>query len=173
MPSFYDTLPVEIRNLTHREAVERFAAQAGAAALALAGMTPEQCKARPVPGMWSVQEIVAHLLDSDQTAIYRMKRTIAEDRPVLDVYDETRFVQRLGYHEIDPGEAAELFRRSRVYMAGILRRVADAEFERIAVHPEAGEVTLGKFVRGYVQHVNHHMRFARQKRELLGVPLED
>lgn len=173
MPSFYDSLPAEIRNLTHREAVERFAEQAGVPLLAIAGMTPDQLVARPVAGTWSVQEIVVHLLDSDLTAVYRMKRTIAEERPALDVYDETRFAQRLGYQNADPGAAAELFRLSRVSMAGILRRLADADFERVAVHPEAGEVTLGKFVRGYVQHVNHHMRFIREKREMLGVPLRD
>ncbi|MCC6358603.1 MAG: DinB family protein [Phycisphaerales bacterium] len=171
MPSFYDTLPAELRNLTHREAVERYAAQAETPARAVAGMTREQLVARPGAGTWSVQEIVVHMLDSDLTAAYRMKRTLAEERPVLDVYDETRFAQRLGYHEIDLGEVVELFRLNRRMVAGILRRAGEADFSRVAQHPEAGDVSLAGFVRLYVHHVNHHLKFVREKRAMLGVPL--
>ena len=40
-----------------------------------------RCVAFPVPGKWSVQQLVMHMLDSDLVAGERMKRIIAEPRP--------------------------------------------------------------------------------------------
>ena len=51
--------------------------------LAVAGMTPEQLVARPVPGRWSTLEVVCHLADFEPIYADRMKRVIATDRPLL------------------------------------------------------------------------------------------
>jgi hypothetical protein len=48
-------------------------------------------RAFPVPGTWSIQQIVLHMMDSDLIASDRMKRVIAEDRPTLIGYNETAF----------------------------------------------------------------------------------
>ncbi|MBL9124547.1 MAG: hypothetical protein JNG90_13010, partial [Planctomycetaceae bacterium] len=52
-----------------------------------------------------------------------------------------------------------------------LRRLPDAAFERIGCHNEDGEKTLAKFVKTYVDHLHHHLKFIEQKRALLGKPL--
>ena len=66
---------------------------------AVADLSPEQLQARPVPGKWSTLEVVCHLVDSEQAWCHRMKRVIAEERPLLIGYDETRFTAALPYHE--------------------------------------------------------------------------
>jgi uncharacterized damage-inducible protein DinB len=53
---------------------------------ATAGLSGEQRQARPVPGTWSIHEIVVHMADSDAIGIDRMKRIIAEDLPLLIGY---------------------------------------------------------------------------------------
>ena len=55
--------------------------------------------AYPVPGSWSIQEIVIHLVDSDLILADRMKRIIAEDNPTLIGFDETQFTRNLHYNE--------------------------------------------------------------------------
>ena len=52
-------------------------------------------------GKWSTLEVVCHLVDSEQVWCHRMKRVIAEDRPLLIGYDETRFTAVRPYHEND------------------------------------------------------------------------
>src|SRR5439155_26294143 len=51
--------------------------------LAVAGMTEEQRRSRPVPGKWSTLEVVCHVADGAQFFADRLKRTVAMDRPLL------------------------------------------------------------------------------------------
>lgn len=171
MPHFYDSLPDSVRALTNQQAIDRYAAGAEVPGKAVAGLTGEQLRAFPVPGTWSIQQIIAHLADSDLIAAYRMKRIIAEDKPKLDVWDENAFVAKLGYHDLPVHEVCEIFRLNRVLLAQILRRLPEAAFDRAAEHPEIGALTLGQILRCYVHHVDHHMTFLKKKRELLGAPL--
>ena len=90
----------------------------------IAGLSPEQLKAFPVPGTWSIQQIVIHMMDSDLIGADRMKRVAAEDRePTLIGYDETAFVRELSYHELDPNKAIEVFDLNRQLTAEALRRL--------------------------------------------------
>ena len=83
-------------------------------------MTAEQLRARPVPGKWSTLEVVCHLVDSEQAYCHRMKRVIAETRPLLIGYDETRFAATLGYHDRDLEQELTLLDQMRQQMARIL-----------------------------------------------------
>lgn len=171
MAHYYDSIPEPIRKLSNSQAVERFAAGAAVPGEAIRGLTVEQLRSFPVPGTWSIQQIVAHLADSDLIAAYRMKRIIAEDRPKLDLWDENAFVPRLDYQSWPANEACELFRLNRVVLAHVLRGLPDEAYDRVALHPEMGPMTLGQFLRIYVNHLDHHMTFLKKKREMLGVPL--
>lgn len=154
-----------------RSLIDRYAAQADALTTAADGLTREQLTAHPVPNTWSIQQIVLHLMDSDLIGSDRMKRVIAETRPLLIGYNETAFSQGLYYEQLDPAAAAQAFRANRLLTAEILRRLPDEAFSRIGIHNEHGAMTLADLVRAYVDHVDHHMRFVREKRAMLGKPL--
>src|SRR3954463_12579880 len=70
---------------------------------AVAGMTPEQVLARPVPGKWSTQECVSHLADTEIFFTDRIVRTIALDRPLLMSAAERLYIDRLNYQGFDLG----------------------------------------------------------------------
>jgi hypothetical protein len=59
--------------------------EAGPALLraAVAGMTAEELRTRPVAGKWSSLEVLCHVSDCEQYFADRMKRTPAMDRPLL------------------------------------------------------------------------------------------
>ena len=61
-----------------RSWIERYAAGANVPAEAIRGLTPTDLNAFPVPGTWSIQQIVIHLMDSDLIGSDRMKRVAAE-----------------------------------------------------------------------------------------------
>jgi DinB superfamily len=154
-----------------REGVRRFIDDAGALHRIIAGLSRDDLIAHPVPGTWSIQQIAIHLLDSDLAASHRMKRIIAEDTPLLIAYDETRFAATLGYHQQSVQAAADLFRLNRLHMGEILLAQPELAFARAGVHNQRGKVTLAEMVQMYVGHVEHHMKFVRQKRDLLGKPM--
>ncbi len=139
---------------------------------AVAGLDPEQLRARPVPGKWSTLEVVCHLADSDQVWCHRMKRVIAEDRPLLIGYDETRFTATLPYHEADLEEELALMEGMRRELARILRGLPDSAWSRTGVHNERGLVTLEEMLQAETEHVPHHLAHILEKRKALGIPAE-
>ena len=155
----------------NRALIEEYARGGPVVTQAIQGLTRAEFNAFPVPGTWSIAQIVLHLMDSDLIASDRMKRVIAEDNPTIIGYNEALFAQRLFYEQLDPFLAADLFARNRQLMAEILRRLPDAAYERAGTHNEAGRVTLGGLVETYVKHLEHHLKFLRQKRQLLGKAL--
>jgi DinB superfamily len=135
----------------------------------VAGMTRQQLLARPVPGKWSTLEVVCHLVDSEQAWVHRMKRVIAEDRPLLVGYDETRFSAALGYQERDLEEELALLGGMRSQMARVLRALPAAAWNRTGVHTERGLITLEQMVALEAEHITHHVKFIHDKRRALGL----
>jgi hypothetical protein len=137
----------------------------------IAGLTRDDLFAFPVPGTWSIQQIVMHLVDDDLIVADRMKRVIAEDNPLLIGFNETKYAARLHYHDQDAAIAADIFAKDRGLMSSLLRQLPDAEFQRTGIHSERGKVTLADLVKNAVDHLAHHLKFIHEKRRLLGKPL--
>jgi DinB family protein len=152
----------------NRDLIEQYAGDAGKLWASISGLGRKELNAVPVPGTWSIQQIVLHMMDSDLIASDRMKRVAAEENPTLIGYDETAFARVLPYSELDPQLACDIFEKNRMMTAEILRRLPDAAFARTGHHNERGPVSLADLVETYVGHLEHHLKFIRDKRRLLG-----
>jgi uncharacterized damage-inducible protein DinB len=149
--------------------IDRFEAGATTPAAWIRGANPDQLRARPVPGKWSLMEVVLHVLDSDLAAGHRFRRIVAEESPLLIAYDETLFAARLSYHDMEPGEVVALFELHRRFTARWLRTVPHESFERAGIHNQRGKVTLAQFVKIYIDHLTHHEAFVKDKRRALAL----
>jgi len=154
--------------MNYAEMIEEYARGGGVLTQAIQGLTPADFAALPVPGTWSIGQIVLHLMDSDLIASDRMKRMIAEDNPTLIGFNETLFAQKLHYDKLDPFLAAEIFAKNRQLTAVILRNLPESAFARVGTHNERGKITLGEMVGLYSWHLEHHLKFLRHKKQLLG-----
>ena len=150
-----------------RKVIESYAAEAPELGKAIAGLSREQLLAFPVPNTWSIQQIVLHIVDTDLVLADRMKRVIAEDNPMLLGFDQTKFTARLHYEEQDALMACELFAKIRQAMAALLRLLKDDDFQRAGTHSERGKMTLAEIVPFASWHFQHHLKFLREKREML------
>jgi len=119
-------------------------------------------------GLWSIHQIVIHLMDSDLIGTDRMKRLIAEDRPHVFGYDESKYVSSLFYHEQSVEDALTMIDLNRKNFAKVLRKLPDAAFERTGTHSEAGEIKVGVQVKKYNEHLVYHIDFIHKKRKWLG-----
>jgi uncharacterized damage-inducible protein DinB len=152
------------------ERIDAYLAGPPALRRAVQGMSPEQLRARPVAGKWSTMEVVCHLGDSEQAWCHRLKRVIAEERPLLIGYDETRFTAALGYHGCDLEEELALIDAARRQMARILRALPESAWSRQGVHNERGLMTLEQMLQAEIDHIPHHIRHILDKRKALGLP---
>jgi uncharacterized damage-inducible protein DinB len=139
---------------------------------AVAGMTREQLVARPVSGKWSTLEVVCHLADSEQAWAHRIKRVLAEERPLLIGYDESRFTASLGYHQLDLEEELSLIELTRKQLARVLRALPPDALARTGIHNERGSITLEQMLQLEIDHIAHHLRFVQAKRKALGLATE-
>jgi hypothetical protein len=151
-----------------RSIIDKYEAGGEQLALAIRGLTREDLLAVPIPGKWSTQQVVIHLMDSDLIATDRMKRIIAEDNPTLIGYDESRFVKNLHYDHQSAADAVKIFDLNRKLFAGVLRKLPDSAFARSGMHNERGKVTLADQINSYVKHLEHHLKFIHEKRAAMG-----
>jgi len=136
---------------------------------ALAGLTPDQLRTRPIAGKWSIMEVLCHLSDCDQFNADRMKRTLAMDKPLLLGADGFRYPQPVKYHQRDVEEELALIEMTRRQMARILRLVEPDAWIRQAVHSELGLLTLRQLLLRTITHQTHHLAFIHEKRKAMGI----
>ena len=123
-----------------------------------------------IAGKWSTYEVVCHLADSEQAWAHRIKRVIAEDKPLLIGYDESQFAASLDYAQRDLEEDLRLIELTRQQLGRRLKSLSDADLNRKGVHNERGLVTLGEMLEIEIDHIAHHLRFVADKRKALGLP---
>jgi hypothetical protein len=145
--------------------IERYREGHRAVLAALDGLSDAEMDARPSPGEWSVRQIVHHLADSEMTSAIRLRRLLAEDRPVIQAYDEAEFARRLYYQERPLAASLEALRAARLTSAEILERLSEAEWAREGTHTESGRYGVETWLEIYAAHAHDHADQIRRARE--------
>lgn len=131
-------------------------------------------------GSWSCRTLLGHIADADLVFASRMRRTVAEDRPMLTLFDEHAFLNSgiyeptaeqipgsLAGNTVPAGGYVALVHTLRRWSGQWLATLPEPMFDRTALHPERGEVTLRRLVEYAACHVEHHAWFLRRKLDLL------
>jgi hypothetical protein len=155
--------------MSHANLIDRYSAGPQLVRQAVAGMTAEQIRARPVAGKWSALEVVAHLADFEVIGVDRIMAVIAEHEPTLPGRDENQFIARAGYELRDFDEQLQLIDLCRKHTARILQRLPESDWQRGGIHTEAGRLTLEQLVLRVTKHIEHHVPFIDEKRAAMGV----
>ena len=119
-------------------------------------------------GLWSMQQVVFHLMDDELIWTARMKLVIAEDNPKIMGYDESKFAANLKCEEEDAAVAAEILDLNRRQFSIILKNLPPAAFERTGEHNDIGVFTLEQAVGWQAEHLDHHVKYIMMKREKMG-----
>src|SRR5690348_16716861 len=124
------------------ELVELYLAGPGALREAIAGMSPAEIAAAPVPGKWSTRQLICHLSDFEPVYADRMKRVIDFDNPALLDLDEGPLADRLAYDVREIEVELDLIDCIRQSMGKIRRNCQPSDFHRQGVHSLLGPLTL-------------------------------
>jgi uncharacterized damage-inducible protein DinB len=158
--------------MAQHELIDRYEAAADKVAQAIRNLTPEDLLAAPDPsanvGKWSIQQVVVHIADAEAAFADRIKRIIAEDDPVLQAWDENKFVANLAYDKQSAADAAELIRLIRAQTSRIMRAAPAAALARKGRHTERGPQTVIDVLNYAVPHLEHHVKFIHDKRAHMG-----
>jgi hypothetical protein len=140
---------------TRRALIEKYREGYRVVSEALQGISERELDARPAPGKWSAREIVHHLADSEMTSAIRLRRLIAEDRPVIQGYDQEEFARRL-YYDRPIRASLDAFRAARETTAEILEQLTETQWNREGTHSESGLYTVEHWLGIYAEHAHNH-----------------
>jgi uncharacterized damage-inducible protein DinB len=130
-------------------------------------LTPDELRAPETEGKWCAAEVLQHVADSELVWGYRLRRTLAEDRPPLPGYDQNLWASRLRYADADVSEALEMFSALRVANLSLLEGATEADLERCGEHEERGEESIARMMRLYAAHDLVHRRQLARIRAVL------
>jgi uncharacterized damage-inducible protein DinB len=149
--------------------IESYLAGPGELREAVSDLSLEQLTARPIPGKWSVLEVVCHLADTDANIAHRLKRVLSEERPQFERVQPDLMLAALAYHGRDVEEELTIFELTRRQMGRILRASPAAAWERTGIVGDRGDKSVRHMLNGAVEHLRHHLRFIVEKRQALGL----
>jgi DinB superfamily len=149
----------------HSDAVALFRRGPELLDAAIAGVSQEESKFVLAPGKWTIRQIVRHLTDTEIVVGMRLRQMIAENRPLMAVFDQDLWADHLHYNNCDVFDSAMKFRILRDDMSNFLAPLPAEEYERIGLHPERGVWTLHKWVNHFGVHTEKHVQQVRGIRE--------
>jgi len=117
-----------------------------------AEISPDDAALRPAEGEWSVVEVIQHLVEGDRdTFLPRLRRMLAEDRPLFESRDRRRAEQP------DFQALLSAFESARREAVRILRELDPVSWTRQGVSPSRGPVTIEEYALTMADHDDEHL----------------
>jgi DinB family protein len=110
----------------------------------------------PAPGKWNAREIVCHLADCELVFAFRLRQTLAEDRHVIQPFDQDKWASQ--YSSYNVAEALAVFSSLRQWNLALLRGLPPEAFSKKVNHPERGDMTFKVIVETMAGHDINHLR---------------
>ena len=126
------------------------------------GVEDAHLRRRPAPGEWAIIEVVGHLADTEERALGRVRRMLAEENPELAPFDQEALAEERRYLDLDlDHELARLEQLRRDHLA-VLDVLDGPGWERTGRHGEHGELTVELYeTHVAAEEVDHLAQIAR------------
>lgn len=131
---------------------------------AIEGITEDELDFRRAPGKWSAREIVHHLADSETNSAIRLRKLLAEERPLIQGYDQDEFAKKFQYSKRPIQPALQAFEGARGTTAQILDMMKEEDWKRMGEHSESGAYSAEIWLGIYASHAHNHADQIRQNR---------
>jgi DinB superfamily len=97
---------------------------------------------RPAPGEWAIIEVIAHMADTEERALARVHRMLAEDNPELAPFDQEALAEERRYLDLDLDQGLARLEKLRRNHLAVLDALDGPGWERTGRHGEHGELTV-------------------------------
>lgn len=111
----------------------------------------------PLPGKWSVTEIIAHLAEDELTSSWRYRQMIESPGIALAGFDQDLWARLGDYKSWTAHDALAMFRLLREANLRMLRRLTPAQLDAHGVHAERGSMTVRSLARHMAGHDRNHL----------------
>jgi hypothetical protein len=109
------------------------------------------------PGKWNIRQILVHLADAEGVLLERIKRTIAEDNPPVEVFDPDLWQENLNYDHIPLSIVKAQFLANRDLLIYFATQFYTSKGHRTNMHSAVGLRTLKQDYDKVVLHCESHI----------------
>ena len=113
---------------------------------------------KPGPNKWSVNEILAHLSDTEIVAAYRMRMILGAPGTAITAFDQDTWVTSGHYEKRDAHKSVELFSVLRGANLALLRSLTPEQWKHYGMHSERGKETIEHISRMFAGHDLNHIQ---------------
>lgn len=123
----------------------------------LRGLSHAQLRRRPAPGKWSINEILAHLADTELVGGYRIRMILSRNGTPIQAFDQDIWAGVGNYRRADARVALETFRALRAANLRLIRSLSPQRLRQYGIHAERGKESVMRLIRLYAGHDLNHL----------------
>src|SRR5688500_13588609 len=114
---------------------------------------------RPAAEEWCVQEVVGHLIETEERGFAgRMRTILAEERPRFTSWDPSAVARERRDERRDPAELLAEFTGRRTSSVTLVEALTVTDLSRGGDHPEVGFLTVNDLLHEWIHHDANHLR---------------
>ncbi|PYP85460.1 MAG: hypothetical protein DMF61_16505 [Blastocatellia bacterium AA13] len=118
----------------------------------------ESLRWSPIPGKWSLTELICHLRDSESIAfVVRYKKFITEQNPVFQEMDQNRAAAEGDYLNQDAHAVLTEFKQLREESITLLESLPPDQWDRAGMHERTGPLSVEQLVVMQKEHDLNHL----------------
>lgn len=135
------------------------------------GVDDDGLRWRPAQGEWAIIEVIAHMADTDEKAVERVRLMLSEDEPTLPAFDQVQLAIDRNYITFPVERELDRVDRIRATHVQILESLDDAGWHRTGRHGEHGLMTIELYeTHVAAEDVDHLAQIARLIAARQGAP---
>jgi len=119
-------------------------------------LDPKKLDTRSAEGRFTPREVAAHLADWEPILMGRIQQSVEQPGSVLATYDDDKSNERK-YSESNVTEQLAAFAQRRKATVAYLKNLQRDEWEKSAVHPERGAMTVLEWAAAIMGHDMYHI----------------
>ncbi len=109
-------------------------------------------------GGWTGKEVLIHIKDSETVNYDRLRRIIAEDKPILWFFWQDQWQKNLKYMKQDIVLAKNLFMTTRDSLIETVKMHLKKSEKREGVHSRRGVMNMRQLIEFHIRHVDRHIK---------------
>ena len=117
---------------------------------------PQNLKRRPSPNKWSAHEHACHITTIDAPYLARLELMLSDPSPQITPIFATPDEEAGALLNVDLDEALALYVSERARLVERLQQLAEADWQRTALHPEYSHYSVWIMVRQLLLHEMQH-----------------
>jgi hypothetical protein len=121
------------------------------------GVPAAKLRKRPAPDRWSVNEILAHLSETEIVGGFRMRLILGAPGTPIVAFDQDAWVVSGHYDKRDARKSLEQFRVLREGNLRLLKSLTAEQWKHFGMHAERGQETIERIAAMFAGHDLNHI----------------